>query len=116
MFDKKGLITVDKGSVDEDQLMMIALEGGAEDVREEDGLFEILMTPESFETVRDRLEREKISIATAQVTLVPKNTVTLDQHAAEQTLKLTEELEDHDDVQSVAANFDIPNELLEKAS
>ena len=116
MFDKKGLITVDKGSVDEDQLMMIALEGGAEDVREEDGLFEILTTPESFETVRDRLEREKISMATAQVTLVPKNTLTLDQHAAEQTLKLTEELEDHEDVQSVAANFDIPNELLEKAS
>ena len=109
MFDKKGLITVDKGSVDEDQLMMIALEGGAEDVREEDGLFEVLMTPESFETVRDRLEREKISMATAQVTLVPKNTVTLDQHAAEQTLKLTEELEDHEDVQNVAANFDIPN-------
>jgi YebC/PmpR family DNA-binding regulatory protein len=116
MFDKKGLITVDKGSVDEDQLMIIALEGGAEDVREEDGLFEILMTPESFEKVRDQLERRKIPMATAQVTLVPKNTVTLDQHSAEQTLKLTEELEDHDDVQSVAANFDIPNELLEKAS
>ena len=116
MFDKKGQITVDRGSVDEDQLMMIALDGGAEDVREEDGLFEILMTPESFETVRDRLEREKIPMATAQIALVPKNTVTLDVHAAEQTLKLTEELEDHDDVQSVAANFDIPNELLEKAS
>jgi len=116
MFDKKGQITVDRGSVDEDQLMMIALDGGAEDVREEDGLFEILMTPESFETVRDRLEREKIPMATAQIALVPKNTVTLDAHAAEQTLKLTEELEDNDDVQSVAANFDIPNELLEKAS
>ena len=116
MFDKKGQITVDRGSVDEEQLMIIALDGGAEDVREEDGLFEILMTPESFETVRDRLEREKIPMATAQIALVPKNTVTLDVHAAEQTLKLTEELEDHDDVQSVAANFDIPNELLEKAS
>jgi len=116
MFDKKGQITVDRGSVDEDQLMTIALDGGAEDVREEDGLFEILMTPESFETVRDRLEREKIPMASAQIALVPKNTVTLDAHAAEQTLKLTEELEDHDDVQSVAANFDIPNELLEKAS
>jgi YebC/PmpR family DNA-binding regulatory protein len=116
MFDKKGLITVEKGSVDEDQLMMIALDGGAEDVREDDGIFEILMTPESFEKVRDRLEREKIPMATAQVTLLPQSTVTLDQHAAEQTLKLTEELEDHDDVQSVAANFDIPNEILEKAS
>jgi YebC/PmpR family DNA-binding regulatory protein len=116
MFEKKGLITVEKGSVDEEKLMTLALEGGAEDVRDEDGLFEILVTPEDFEKVRGQLEHEKIPMATAQVTLVPKSTVTLDPHSAEQTLKLTEELEDHDDVQSVAANFDIPNELIEKAS
>jgi len=116
MFDKKGLITVEKGSVDEEKLMTLALEGGAEDVRDEDGLFEILVTPEDFEKVREQLEHEKIPMATAQVTLVPKSTVRLDPHSAEQTLKLTEELEDHDDVQSVAANFDIPNELIEKAS
>ncbi|MGH7843909.1 MAG: YebC/PmpR family DNA-binding transcriptional regulator [Candidatus Binatia bacterium] len=116
MFDKKGLITVEKGSVDEEKLMTLALDGGAEDVRDEDGLFEILATPEDFEQVREQLEREKIPMATAQVALVAKSTVTLDPQSAEQTLKLTEELEDHDDVQSVAANFDIPNELIEKAS
>jgi YebC/PmpR family DNA-binding regulatory protein len=116
MFDKKGLITVEKGSVDEEKLMTLALDGGAEDVRDEDGIFEILVTPEDFEKVRERLEREKIPMATAQVALLPKSTVTLDHQSAEQTLKLTEELEDHDDVQSVAANFDIPNELIEKAS
>ncbi|HWP56915.1 MAG TPA: YebC/PmpR family DNA-binding transcriptional regulator [Candidatus Acidoferrales bacterium] len=116
MFEKKGLITVDKASVDEEKLMTLALEAGAEDIRDDDGLFEILVTPEDFEKMRERLEREKIPITTAQVTLVPKSTVTLDRQAAEQTLKLTEELEDHDDVQSVAANFNIPNEILEKAS
>ena len=116
MFDKKGLITVEKGGVDEEKLMTLALDGGAEDVRDEDGIFEILVTPEDFEKMRERLEREKIPMATAQVALLPKSTVTLDHQSAEQTLKLTEELEDHDDVQSVAANFDIPNELIEKAS
>ena len=116
MFDKKGLITVDKLRVEEDRLVSLALDVGAEDVREEDGLFEIETRPEDFEKVRDYLEREKVPMMTAQVTMVPKSTVTLDGNNADQTLKLTEELEDHDDVQSVAANFDIPNELVEKAS
>jgi YebC/PmpR family DNA-binding regulatory protein len=116
MFEKKGVIAVEKGGVDEEKLMTLALEGGAEDVRDEQEVFEILTTPESFEAVREQLERAKIPMATASVALVPKNTVALDRQSAEQTLKLTEELEDHDDVQSVAANFDIPNELMEKAS
>ena len=116
MFDKKGLITVDKLKIDEDQLMSLSLDAGAEDVREEDGLFEIVTRPEEYEKVRERLQKEKVPVVGAQVTMVPKNTVTLDGQSAEQILKLTEELEDHDDVQTVAANFDIPNELLEKAS
>jgi YebC/PmpR family DNA-binding regulatory protein len=116
MFDKKGLITVEKEKADEDRLISVALEGGAEDVREDDSLFEVLTTPESFEKVRECLDREKIPMTTAQVTLLPKNTVRLDAKSAEQTLQLTEELEDHDDVQNVAANFDIPDELIEKAS
>lgn len=116
MFDKKGLITVDKLKIDEDQLMSLSLDAGAEDVREEDGLFEIVTRPEEYEKVRERLQKEKMPVVGAQVTMVPKNTVTLEGQSAEQILKLTEELEDHDDVQSVAANFDIPNELLEKAS
>ena len=116
MFDKKGLITVDKGKIDEDQLISLALDAGAEDVREEEGLFEIVTRPEDFEAVRERLQRENVPVAGGQVTMVPKNTVALDGQSAEQILKLTEELEDHDDVQSVSANFDIPDELLEKAS
>jgi YebC/PmpR family DNA-binding regulatory protein len=116
MFDKKGLITVDKSQVEEERLFSMALEVGAEDVREEDGLFEIITRPEDFEKVRDYLEREKVVTATAQITMIPKNTVTMGEKYAEQILKLTEELEDHDDVQSVSANFNIPNEILEKAS
>jgi len=115
MFDKKGLITVDKSQIEEDRLMGLALDTGAEDVRDEDGLFEVLTLPEDFEKVRERLEREKVAMITAQVTMIPKSTVTIDERHAEQILKLTEELEDHDDVQSVAANFAIANELMEKA-
>lgn len=115
MFDKKGLITVDKVGIDEDQLISVALDVGAEDVRDEDGLFEIVTRPENFEKVREHLQRENVPMASAQVTMIPKSTVRVVGQNAEQILKLTEELEDHDDVQSVAANFDIPDEVIEKA-
>ncbi len=116
MFDKKGLITVDKGQIEEDRLITLVLDCGAEDVREEDGLYEVVTTPEDFEKVRELLQQENVAMATAQITMVPKSTVALDEKHAEQALKLTEELEDHDDVQSVSANYDIPVEFIEKAS
>lgn len=116
MFDKKGLITVDKGQIEEDRLITLVLDGGAEDVREEDGLYEVVTKPEDFEKVRELLQQENVAMATAQITMVPKSTVALDEKHAEQALKLTEELEDHDDVQSVSANYDIPVEFIEKAS
>lgn len=116
MFDKKGVITVDKSQIDEDRLVGLVLDAGGEDVKEDDGVFEVITRPEDFERVKERLEREKIAIASAQVAMVPKNTVTVDEKHVEQILKLTEEIEDHDDVQSVSANFDIPNEYIEKAS
>ncbi len=116
MFDKKGWITVEKSQVDEDRLMDIVLDAGAEDVRDEDEIFEVVTLPEDFEKVKERLDQEKISVSSAQVTLVPKNTVDVDAKNVEQVLKLSEELEDHDDVQSVAANFNIPTELMDKAS
>lgn len=116
MFDKKGLITVDNSQVDEDRLVGLVLDVGAEDVREDAGVFEVVTRPEDFEKVKERLEQEKIPIAGAQVTMVPKNTMTVDGKHVESILKLMEELEDHDDVQSVSANFGIPSEYLEKAS
>jgi len=116
MFDNKGLIAIEKSQVDEERLMGIVLEAGAEDVREEDEIFEVVTSPEAFAAVKDSLDYEKIAVASAQVTLMPKNTVDVDAKHVEQILKLTEELEDHDDVQSVSANFNIPTELMEKAS
>ena len=116
MFDKKGLITVEKSHIDEDRLMDVVLDAGAEDVRDEGDIFEVVSAPEDFEKVKERLDREKIAVASAQLTLLPKNTVDVDVKNVEQVLKLSEELEDHDDVQSVAANFNIPTELMDKAS
>lgn len=116
MFDKKGILTVDKTQIDEDRLMDIALDAGAEDVRDEGEVFEVIAPPEDFEKVKERLDQEKIAIASAQVSLVPKNTVDVDAKNVEQVLKLSEELEDHDDVQNVAANFHIPDELMDKVS
>ena len=116
MFAKKVLITLEKAQVDEDRLMDVVLDAGGEDVRDEGDIFEVVTQPEDFEKVKDRLDHEKISVASAQVTLLPKTTVDVDAKNVEQVLKLSEELEDHDDVQSVAANFNIPTELMDKAS
>ena len=116
MFDKKGILTVDKSQIDEDRLMDIALDAGAEDVRDEGEVYEVIAPPEDFEKVKERMDQEKIAIASAQVSLVPKNTVDVDAKNVEQVLKLSEELEDHDDVQNVAANFHIPDELMDKVS
>ncbi|MGZ8423698.1 MAG: YebC/PmpR family DNA-binding transcriptional regulator [Candidatus Binatia bacterium] len=116
MFDKKGILTVDKSQIDEDRLMDIALDAGAEDVRDEGEVYEVIAPPEDFEKVKERLDQEKIAIASAQVSLVPKNTVDVDAKNVEQVVKLSEELEDHDDVQNVAANFHIPDELMDKVS
>jgi len=116
MFDKKGLITVEKSQIDEERLLGIVLDAGAEDVRDEDEFFEVVTQPEDFHAVKDRLDHEKVAVASAQVTLIPKTTVKVDAKNVEQILKLTEELEDHDDVQNVSANFNIPAELMEKVS
>jgi len=116
MFDKKGLITVEKSQIDEDRLMGIVLEAGAEDVRDEDDIFEVVTQPEDFSAVKDRLDQDNVAVVSAQITLIPKNTVDVEAKNVDQILKLTEELEDHDDVQSVSANFNIPAELMEKAS
>jgi YebC/PmpR family DNA-binding regulatory protein len=116
MFDKKGLIAIEKTQLAEDRLMDIVLEAGAEDVRDEDEIFEVVTAPESFAAVKERLDKEKIAVSSAQVTLLPKSTVDVDARHVEQILKLTEELEDHDDVQNVSANFNIPSELMEQAS
>ena len=114
MFDSKGLIVVSRDAVEEEALLGLALEAGAEDVTESDDVFEVVTRPEDFAAVREGLDNGKVPMLSAEVAMIPRNTMKLGEREAEQTLSLTEDLEDLDDVQSVAANFDIPADLLEK--
>ena len=116
IFEKRGSIVVNKSDADEDVLMELAIEAGVDDVAEEGDTFEVITDPTLFESVRKILEEKKIKIVQAHVTMVPKNTVKLDESKAEQMLKTMEKLEDNDDVQNVYANFDIDDELMEKLS
>jgi len=112
MFKKRGVITVEKRAADEDTLLEVALDAGADDVQSDGDTFNVMTAPDKFSSVRDAIEKTGVAIAHAESTLVPENTVPVSGHAAEQVLKLIEELEDHDDVQSVSANFDISDEEM----
>ncbi|MBI3330299.1 MAG: YebC/PmpR family DNA-binding transcriptional regulator [Nitrospinae bacterium] len=112
MFQKKGLLIVEKGKIDEDALLAIALEAGAEDVRSSEGIYEVVTAVEDFETVKQAITAKGIEPSTAEVSMIPQSTVRLEGHQARQLLKLMEELEEHEDVQNVYGNFDIPDEVL----
>jgi YebC/PmpR family DNA-binding regulatory protein len=112
MFQKKGLIVVDKDKVDEDELFTIALEAGAEDVRPADAMYEVITSVEDFEPVKQGIITKGIEPASSEVSLLPQTTVRLEGSQARQLLKLMDELEEHDDVQNVYANFDIPDEVM----
>ncbi len=116
MFHKRGVITVDKNKADEDRLMEIALDAGADDVTDSGDVFEIVAAPERFEAAKAALEARGITAASAEVAMVPQSTVSVTGKDAEHAMKLLEELDDHDDVQSVASNVDIPQEELERLS
>lgn len=117
MFDKKGVIVVDKETIAEEDLLEAALEAGAEDVVEEDSTFQVVTAPEEFNGVVEALDRDEIAYAEASISMVPQNTVEVqEEKTARSLLKLMENLEDHDDVQKVHANFDIPDELMESIS
>lgn len=117
MFDKKGVITVDKETISEEKLLEMALEAGAEDVVEEDSTFQIITSPEDFNEVTESLEKAGVQHLEASISMVPKNSVDVaEEKTARSLMKLLENLEDHDDVQKVHANFDIPDELMEALS
>ncbi len=117
IFEKKGLIVIEKSKVDEDTLMDAALEAGAEDIQDSGTEWEIETRPENLEKVKKALEDADIEILSAEVSMVPSNTIDIqDEKQAEQLMKLMNALEDNDDVQHVYANFDIPDELLEKVA
>jgi YebC/PmpR family DNA-binding regulatory protein len=114
MFHKQGMITVEAAEVDEDALLEAALAAGADDVQKGDDSFDVVTDPDACESVREALEAAGIPIAGAEVRMEPETAVQLDGKDAERMLKLMELLEDHEDVQAVSANFDIPDEIMER--
>ncbi|MDO9351048.1 MAG: YebC/PmpR family DNA-binding transcriptional regulator [Deltaproteobacteria bacterium] len=116
MFEKKGLIVIDKSNANEDRLIEVALDAGALDVKDTDKDFELVVPPSNFEEVKKALEDAGFKFNYAEVTLVPQSTIRLTGKEAEQMLKLMEGLEDSDDVQKVYANFDITDEEMERLS
>ncbi|MCM8813562.1 MAG: YebC/PmpR family DNA-binding transcriptional regulator [Candidatus Omnitrophica bacterium] len=113
LFKQKGFITVAKAAANEDELMSIVLDNGAEDFVAQDEAYEITTEPREFEPVKKAISERKIACASAEMTMLPQNTVKVaDKDAARQILDLISSLEDHDDVQNVYANFDIPDEIL----
>jgi YebC/PmpR family DNA-binding regulatory protein len=116
MFSQKGSITVEKGKVQEDELMTLALDSGAEDVSDEKEFFEVVTLPTDFEKIKAKLTAAGIPISASQLTREPQTYVKLDGKQAEQALKLMDAVEEHDDVQKAYANFDIPDEIMEQLS
>jgi YebC/PmpR family DNA-binding regulatory protein len=113
-FAKKGYILVKKNKADEEKLLSIALEAGAEDMKAEDDNYEITTDMKDFEKVKDALNKAGIVWDVAELTMIPSSTVPLSGSAAKQTLDLVEALEDMEDVQNVYANFDIPEDILKE--
>jgi YebC/PmpR family DNA-binding regulatory protein len=112
MFHKKGYLVVSSTKANEDQLMTLALDAGAEDMQAEDGNFVITTALSDFEKVKKALEDAAVPMDLAEITMIPQTYVKLDGKEAQQMLRLVDTLEDNDDVQNVYANFDIPDEIL----
>jgi YebC/PmpR family DNA-binding regulatory protein len=114
MFERRGVVLVPTEGVDEDELMLAAADGGADDVSGDGSSFEVTTAPEALRAVREAIEEAGLPVESAELTLLPKTTVELtEESAACAVVKLVEELEDLEDVQEVFANFDIPEAILE---
>ena len=113
MFDKKGYFAIPATSADEDTIMEHALEAGAEDVRQDGDIFEVITAPEDFEAVKTTLDDANITYENAEITMLPQNTTVLKGKEAEQMIRLMEGLEDCEDVQKVYTNADIPEEMVD---
>lgn len=114
VFEKKGLITVSGNGLEEEALLGMVIEAGAEDLKSEDGDFEITSAPDDLENVKAALEANDIRYESAQLVMYPKSTVKVEGKEAEQLLRLMEELEEHDDVQNVYSNFDVDVAVMER--
>lgn len=116
IFSKQGTIEIEQSAASEDQVMEIALDAGADDVRLEDSLHFVNCSPHSFESVKAAFEKKKIPMVSSEIAMIPSTSVKLEGRDAQQMLKLMEALEDHDDVQNVYANFDIEESVMEQFS
>jgi YebC/PmpR family DNA-binding regulatory protein len=112
MFEQKGFISIKTDAKDEDELMEMAIDAGADDMQTIDEHYEITTTIENFETVRKVLEEAGVPMDTAEITRIPQNTVTIDEKKGKALLKLMDILDDHDDVQKAYSNFDIPDNVM----
>jgi YebC/PmpR family DNA-binding regulatory protein len=112
MFDRKGVLEIPANQTDEESLMDLALEAGAEDVRRSGDTFEVICDPDAYQSVCDAVDAAGLTTDMRKITRIPKDTVDLDAENARSVLKLMEALDDHDDVQNVAANFNIPDEAI----
>jgi YebC/PmpR family DNA-binding regulatory protein len=113
MFTRKGVVVVEKSvAPDEERLLELALEGGAEDLRDSESSWDIISDPTAFGRVRDALEAAGVEVFSAEISMVPQTTIPVDGGEARRVLALIEALEDLDDVQNVYANFDIPEEVM----
>ncbi|MCP4723174.1 MAG: YebC/PmpR family DNA-binding transcriptional regulator, partial [Desulfobacteraceae bacterium] len=113
MFDKKGLISVSKEDADEDALMDLALEAGAEDIKDEGDVFEIITEPEDFDAVKDAVDKAAIKYQLAEITMLPQNMTEVEGKEAEQVIRFMEALDDCDDIQKFYTNADIPDEAFD---
>jgi YebC/PmpR family DNA-binding regulatory protein len=113
LFAKRGQILVDKSKVDEETLMTVALDAGADDMAEDGDSWEILTAPEAFEKVREAVKQQRIEPISAEVAMIPQNYVKLTGKEAQQMLRLMDSLEEHDDVQHVWSNFDVEEKEIE---
>ena len=113
MFDKKGLIIVDKETKSEDELFEIAIEAGADDLQEEGEVFEIYTAPQNYEAVDEAIKKAGVEPQASEISMIPQNYIKLEGADAKQMLKLYEAIDDHDDVQKVYANFDIDESEME---
>lgn len=110
-FRRAGVIVIDSENANEDQVMELALENGADDVKAEDGSIEIITEPSNFEVMMNALESASIKTESAEITMITDNTVTLDKEKTQKVLNLIEKLEEDDDVQNVSSNLEIPSDM-----
>jgi len=117
MFSKKGLITVSTAEVDEEQLLEIALNAGADDMQNTGDVYEVTCDPGAYEKLKETLKEKEIPTQVAEISMVPQNTVPVnEERTAKKIISLMEAFEDHDDVQNTYANFDIPDEIMTRIS